>query len=103
MIAADRRVLSRAANLAERLFEERMLVITARTGTLHRFNEVGTFIWGLLEKPRRVGEIVDAVAAGFEGFDKKEGCGEIGRFLEMLREKGLVRIDEVPGVPEGRG
>jgi MoaA/NifB/PqqE/SkfB family radical SAM enzyme len=36
--------ITRVGNVAPRLFEERMLVITSRDSILHRFNEVGILI-----------------------------------------------------------
>ncbi|MBN1129587.1 MAG: PqqD family protein [Chitinispirillaceae bacterium] len=103
MTIAPDSVVARAPGLAQRLFEERMLIITSRDSMLHRFNEVGTFIWGLLEKPRHIAEIVEAIAARFDGFDKKKNRAEIVAFLAGLAEKGLVRSEEVPCTLKGRG
>jgi hypothetical protein len=85
-------IVERAPNLAQRLFEERMLVITSRDSVLHRFNEVGTFIWQHLEKPRVVTEIAQAIASRFDGFDEKKNRSEVETFLGVLEKKGLVRI-----------
>jgi hypothetical protein len=82
----------RAHNLAQRLFEEEMLVISSRDSMLHRFNEVGTFIWGQLEKAMTVNDILAAVADRFEGFDPKQNRPEIETFLAELEKKGLVKI-----------
>jgi hypothetical protein len=82
----------RAPNLAQRLFEEEMLVISSRDSMLHRFNEVGTFIWGQLEKAMTVNELLTAVANRFEGFDLKRNASEIETFLAELEKKGLVKI-----------
>ena len=85
-------IVSRAQHLAHRLFEDRVLVITAKDSMLHRFNEVGTFIWQQLEKPRSAGEIHAAVARHFAGFDPEENDGDVRRFLETLVKKGCVEI-----------
>jgi hypothetical protein len=85
-------IVARAPNLAQRLFEEEMLVITANDSMLHRFNEVGTYIWSLLEKDRTVHDILVSIEERFEGFDKKQNQGDILRFLEELRQKKLVSI-----------
>jgi hypothetical protein len=84
--------VTRAPNLAQRLFEERMLVISARDSMLHRFNEVGTFIWQRLEKERTVTELASLIGWQFEGFDEKKNLAEIERFLLELERKGLVLI-----------
>jgi hypothetical protein len=84
--------ICRAPNLAQRLFEEEMLVISSRDSMLHRFNEVGTFIWGRLEKAMTVNALLAEVADHFEGFDLKRNSSEIETFLAELEKKGLVKI-----------
>jgi hypothetical protein len=86
----------RAPNLAQRLFEEEMLVITASDSMLHRLNEVGTYIWGLLEKDRIVSDILLLIEERFEGFDKAINSREILSFLQELEKKGLVSTEKVP-------
>jgi hypothetical protein len=84
--------ICRAPNLAQRLFEEEMLVISSRDSMLHRFNEVGTFIWGQLEKAMTVRDLVADVADHFGGFDSKRNRSEIEVFLTELEKKGLVKF-----------
>lgn len=84
--------VSRHDNLAQRLFEERMLVITAQDSMLHRFNEVGTFIWQLLDQPKTVGEISGALMEHFDGVDEKKLNADVAAFLEELRRKNLIDI-----------
>jgi hypothetical protein len=82
----------RSPRLAQRLFEERMLVITPKDSMLHRLDETGTFIWQQLETPQTAGHLLDAVAGHFNGFDKKEHARDILDFLANLAEIGLVEI-----------
>jgi hypothetical protein len=84
--------ICRASNLAQRLFEEEMLVISSRDSMLHRFNEVGTFIWGQLEKAMMVSDLMAAISDRFDGFDPKRNAIEIKTFLAELEKKGLVKI-----------
>lgn len=84
--------IARSTRIAQRLFEDRMLVITAKDSMLHRFNEVGTFIWRQLEKPMTAGAICSAVGRHFEGYDAEEHSAELLSFLESLGEKGCVEI-----------
>ena len=86
--------VSRAGNLAQRLFEERMLVITAHNSTLHRFNEVGTFLWQQLDTPKTVDRLIQSVAENFQGFDAKRDSRDIMRFLEELGKKKLIEIKD---------
>lgn len=84
--------ITRATRIAQRLFEDRMLVITAKDSMLHRFNEVGTFIWQSLETPMTAGAISSAVGRHFEGFNAEEHSADLRLFLEALEKKGCVEI-----------
>jgi hypothetical protein len=89
--------VSRSTRVAQRLFEDRMLVITAGDSMLHRFNEAGTFIWQLLEKPRTISAINTAVSQHFEGFNPAKDSDELCRFLEQLMKKKCVEIAPTVG------
>ena len=86
--------ITRVENVAQRLFEERMLVITPKDSILHRFNQVGTFIWRLLETPKTVEEIFAAVKEHFEVVDDGQAYDEIAGFITKMKEKKLVTIQE---------
>jgi hypothetical protein len=92
MKIADSSVVSRSGQIAQRLFEEQMLVITVEDSKLHRFNETATFIWQCIETPKRVGEIIDAVGEQFDIDNEKESAVEVKHFIEAMAEKGLVEI-----------
>jgi hypothetical protein len=80
--------------IAQRLFEERMLVITAKDSMLHRFNEVGTFIWSLLDKKISTKEICLSIQEHFQGADSAKTISEINAFLKDLEKKNLVLISK---------
>jgi hypothetical protein len=84
--------ICRAPNLAQRLFEGQMLVISSRDSMLHRFNEVGTFIWAQLEKTLTIRALCSAIGDRFEGFNPTRNQSEIAAFLAELEKKGLVKI-----------
>ena len=85
-------IVARAPNLAQRLFEERMLVISPRDSMLHRFNEVGTFVWQTIEQGTALNDILVSVQERFQGFDSKKNRTGIIAFLEELETKGLVTV-----------
>lgn len=92
MALSSNDVVSRSTRIAQRLFEDRMLVITAKDSMLHRFNEVGTFIWQLLEKPQTVGAICSSVASHFDGFKTEKQSSDLYHFLESLEKKTCIEI-----------
>ncbi|MBN2038025.1 MAG: PqqD family protein [Chitinispirillaceae bacterium] len=92
MTIAKDSIVNRAPNLAQRLFEGHMLVISPRDSMLHRFNEVGTFVWQKLEHGAALTEILACIAEQFQGFDVKKNRKEIVAFLEALEKKGLITV-----------
>ncbi len=94
MTSEKNAAIVRADNVAQRLFEERMLVITPRDSMLHRFNEVGTFIWQLLETPKTADEICEAIKTQFDGVDEEKLTDDITVFVEKLLEKKLVEVEQ---------
>ena len=92
----------RSDRIAQRLFDERQLVIGVDDSMLHRFNETGTFIWGLLEKPCTVGEICRAVADHFGGGTADGILADVTAFVALLKKKRLVSIGASRGVNHGR-
>ena len=85
--------IERSQNVAQRLFEEQMLVINPKDSLLHRFNEVGTFIWQILDTPKTVEEICAAVKEHFEGVDDEQAFEDVTRFIIKLNEAKLVNIN----------
>lgn len=92
MNLSENEKIIRSDNVAQRLFEERMLVITPKDSMLHRFNEVGTFIWQLLETPKSTEEICSAIKDNFEGVDGNQLTDDIDVFIDKLIQKKLVEI-----------
>ncbi len=85
-------IIVRSEKIAQRLFEERMLVITAKDSMLHRFNEVGTCIWQLLETPKTINEICNKIGKNFEEVNEKQIYTDIVDFIAKLEDKKLVKI-----------
>ena len=83
------RTVARSTETASRLIDETLLVITVEDSMLHRFNDVGTFIWNFLEKPVSESAICKAVTEHFDGFPE-EGRKDIRQFLDELHKKKLV-------------
>jgi hypothetical protein len=87
-------IIIKNPNIAQRLFEERMLVITAKDSMLHRFNEVGTHIWQILDNNLSVKEICNSIKENFEGFDPIKDYNDIISFLDTLEKKHLIMISK---------
>lgn len=83
--------LCRTSNAASRDIAGEVIILSAKDSMLHSLNELGTTIWKLLEKPRRVEEIVSAL---LEEYDVERAVLEkdVVEFLNDLMERKLVQI-----------
>jgi methyltransferase-like protein len=62
---------------------------TGEVDSIFNLNEVGAFIWSLLDGKTEDGEIVDAVAAEFDVNPGLAGA-DVRRFLEELETAGMI-------------
>ena len=71
--------------------EDEVVILGLKDGVYYGLNPVGAFIWSLIQKPKTVAEIRDAV---LEEYDvKKEVCeNDLMELLTELSDKGLVEI-----------
>ena len=73
--------------------EDEVVILGLKDGVYYGLNPVGAFIWSLIQKPKTVAEIRDAV---LEEYDvEKEVCeNDLMELLTELSDKGLVEIEE---------
>ena len=55
-------------------------------------NEVGAFLWGLLEKGAEKQDLVDSLTKEYD-VDAQTAAADVDRFLDQLREKALITDD----------
>ena len=57
------------------------------------FDKVGAVIWELLEEPKGIAELTDALVERFDvGRDRCEA--EVGKFLDQMTQAGLVTASD---------
>jgi Coenzyme PQQ synthesis protein D (PqqD) len=69
----------------------RIVVMSVRAGSYFDFNRVGTEIWCMLTKPRRVSEIFDSLSR-MHNVDAKTLYSDVMPFLQTLVTNRLVRV-----------
>jgi len=71
--------------------EEQLVCLHIDHGKYYSFNAIGTRIYALLERPRRVGDLLLTLG---EEYDVPAGRGdaECIAFLQGLLDRGLVRV-----------
>lgn len=71
------------------------LILGVKTGSYYGFDQVGLFIWNLLQAPRLVSDIRDAILEEYEV--KREECEQdLLAFLDELAAKFLINVVNEP-------
>lgn len=66
-------------------------IITPENTTLHRLNEVGTFIWDNTDAPETVGNLIVKVCERFD-VEREEAQKDVIEFVRIMHKKGLLSI-----------
>lgn len=77
----------------ESALDGEIVILDAATGNYYGLDETGSRIWELLKKYNEIESIVKAMLEEYE-IDEKILRDDITKFLNALRSKGLVIIDE---------
>lgn len=72
--------------------EDEVVILGLKDGVYYGLNPVGAFIWGLIQEPKNVADIRDAI---LEEYDvSREVCEtDLMELLTELSDKGLVEIE----------
>jgi hypothetical protein len=66
-----------------------VFAITPDDGVLHNFDELGSFVWKLIDGKRSLGDIEGRVLAEYD-VEPTRLRDDLTAFFKMLAEKGLV-------------
>lgn len=96
--ATSRLVYSRAGENATRRIADDVILVPIRhrraeISNVYTLNEVAAFVWGLLEAPRSVDELVEEIARSFE-VGEAEARRDVEELLATLETAELVRAEE---------
>jgi Coenzyme PQQ synthesis protein D (PqqD) len=68
------------------------IVLNMKSGVYFGMEQVASLIWNLVEKPRSVGEIRDAIMKEYD-VDSNTCEKDLKSFLDHLQAAGLIEID----------
>jgi len=71
-------------------FDDESILLNVETGIYFRLNEVGSFIWPLLDGRHSESEIIAAVLDAFQ-IDEKSARRDFREFVQRLEKEGLLR------------
>jgi hypothetical protein len=70
-------------------------ILNLATGVYWGLNEVGSFVWKMVEQPRRLSEICRAVVEVYD-VDMERCERDVMALVRELAEAGLVEISDAP-------
>jgi hypothetical protein len=89
-VAGDE-VVRRSAQLVEAEVDGELVALHVERGTCYGFNGTATRIWNLLEEPKRVSELRDALLEEFD-VDPATCEAQLRELLDDLQGDGLIEI-----------
>jgi hypothetical protein len=73
------------------------VILDFKSGVYYGLNEVGARIWNLIQQPKTVSEIRDAIVAEYE--IEPEVCDrDLKALLQQLEASGLIEVSNETGV-----
>lgn len=68
-------------------------ILNMKNGVYYGLNPVGSQIWNLLQKPKTVEELSEAICKDYDV--EKETCRkDVSKLIEDLLDNGLVKLNE---------
>ena len=92
---AEDPIVRRRAKLLEAAIDDELVGLKVDSGTCYGFNGTATRVWALIEQPRRLSELRDALLAEYQ-VDNATCEGQLRALLAELAEDGLVTLDGTP-------
>lgn len=81
--------IHRNPNLITRLIDGEAVIMLPEIGKVLALNEVGSFIWDLVDGEHSQADMVEALCLEFE-VSKEEATADVEEFLEVLKAKNLL-------------
>lgn len=82
-----------AENALSTTIDSETVILHRDVGKYYGLNEVGTFIWELLQEPRSVDDLCHEVVEAY-GVERERCRNDIEELLVDLAEKDLIRLTD---------
>ena len=88
----DTTTISRTGTLLEAEVDGEIVALNVESGTCYGFNSTATRVWSMIEQPRTIGEICEALVAQFDV--QPEDCRrDVIELIRELQSDGLVKSE----------
>lgn len=88
----EKATVRRAVRLLEAELDSELIALDVDRGACYGFNATATRVWALIEQPKRLSEIRDALLGEYE-IDEETCLSDLAGLVEILAAKGLVEIE----------
>lgn len=82
-------VIRLSQHIAFRVIESKAYIINTQTSTLHELDEIGTFLWKLLEKAGSEEVLANKLCDNYD-IRLEKAKKDVGDFISELSSKGLI-------------
>ncbi len=79
----------RNSTMITRVIDGEAVIMDPQQGKVLALNEVGSFIWELLDSPHSQGDLLDKICREFN-VGREEAAADLEEFLAVLKSKDLV-------------
>lgn len=79
----------RNSTMITRVIDGEAVIMDPQQGKVLALNEVGSFIWELLDSPHSQGDLLDKICREFN-VGREEAAADLEEFIAVLRSKDLV-------------
>ena len=86
-------IVTRNDELMSAPVDQEIVFLNEATDSYIALDEVGRRVWELLQRPHRLGDLVDLLCADFDG-PREVITADVVGFLRELDSEGMVRIDD---------
>jgi hypothetical protein len=73
-----------------------VVILDIERGTYFGLTEVGAHIWGMIQEPRKIAEVVDGVVAVYD-VTRETAEADVTELIADLASRGLVDVDPATG------
>ncbi|MBI5359237.1 MAG: PqqD family protein [Planctomycetes bacterium] len=84
-------LIARLKSLPSQTVLNETYIITPENTTLHRLNEVGTFVWDNTDMPETVENLIIKVCERFD-VEPEDARKDVIEFIRIMHKKGLLSI-----------
>lgn len=77
-------------NIDWKKFDEESVLLNLSTGYYFRLNQVGTFIWPMINRENNISDIVNRVVVKFD-VSQRQARTDVHNFIEQLLAEQLIK------------